>query len=187
MELIHNNSLKDLEGEIWKDIEGYEGLYHISNFGRVKSLSKIIKGRNSNRVIKEKIRTIFLSYGYLGLLLCNDNKQKKFLIHRLIAKAFIENPDKKHIVNHIDGNKLNNSIENLEWVNIRENCCHSYLGKKTTSNYVGVHYRKKNNRWHSSIFYNNKTLYLGSYKTEEEAYQSRKKFELQNGIENKYS
>ncbi len=188
MELIHNNkSLEDLEGEIWKDIKGYEGLYCISNLGRVKSLSKILKGRNSNRIIKEKIRTVFLNSGYLGLLLCIDKKQKRFLLHRLIAEAFVINPNKKSIVNHIDGNKTNNCIDNLEWVTIRENSCHSQLKKDLTSNHIGVHLHSKCKRWASSIFHNNKTIYLGLYKTEEEAYQSRKQFELENNIDNKYS
>ena len=186
MEINNIKSLENLEGEIWKDIEGYEGLYCISNLGRVKSLSRILKGRNCNRITKEKIRNIFLYSGYLGLILCTDNKQKKTSIHRLIAKAFVENPNKKCIVNHIDGNKLNNSIENLEWVTMRENSCHSQLKKDSTSNLIGVSFHSKSKKWASQIFINNKTIHLGLYNTEEKAYQARKKYELENNISNKY-
>lgn len=182
-----NNSLQDLEGEIWKDIEGYEGLYKISNLGRVKSLCKVLNSKFPYRNINEKILKVSKSGDYLSLILTNNHKQKRFLIHRLIAICFIPNNECKKIVNHIDGNKINNSIDNLEWVNHRENCSHYKLSKKSTSKYIGVYYRAKKNRFISSIFYNKKMIHLGAFKTEEEAYRARKQFEIDNNIINKYS
>lgn len=87
--------------EVWKDIEGYEGLYQVSNFGRVRTL-KIMKPAK-------------LKKGYLYLTLSRDNKKKCTSVHRLVAKAFIHNPRNYPQVNHIDGNKENNNINNLEW------------------------------------------------------------------------
>lgn len=112
----------DLSNEIWKDIAGYEGLYQISNLGRVKSLPKI-KGRamTETRVLKNQIG----GTGYWAIVLSKNGKKKQHRIHRLIATAFIKNNDNKPFINHIDGNKLNCSIENLEWCTARENTMHA--------------------------------------------------------------
>ena len=99
--------------EIWKDIEGYEGLYQISNKGRVKSLYK-----GSERILKPWINNV----GYYYIALCNDSVSKKFSLHRLVAQAFIPNPDNLPEINHKDENKLNNSVENLEWIRHMDNC-----------------------------------------------------------------
>jgi hypothetical protein len=102
--------------EIYKDIQGYEGIYQISNLGNVKSLKY-----NKERVLNKE-----LSKGYYRFNLCFNNKTKHFLSHRLVALNFIDNYDNKQCVNHKDGNKLNNSVENLEWVSYSENEIHSY-------------------------------------------------------------
>ena len=73
----------------------------------------------------DTLKTQINKYGYLNLAICTDGKTKNFLVHRLIAKAFIPNPGNKPMVNHIDGNKLNNKISNLEWVTARENAVHA--------------------------------------------------------------
>lgn len=96
--------------EIWKSITGYEGLYEVSNLGRVKSL-------NYNHTGKERIlKNLNRSNGYLYVEL----HRKKYSIHRLVASAFIENPDNLPCVNHIDCNPQNNKVSNLEW------CTHQY-------------------------------------------------------------
>ena len=108
--------------EIWKDIEGYEGFYKISNFGRVKSLKrKDTKGRT----VRERILKPCIVDGYYSVTLYKDIR-KIFKIHRLIAMAFIPNIENKPFINHIDGNKKNNSIDNLEWVTNQENIKHAF-------------------------------------------------------------
>lgn len=104
--------------EIWKDIEGYEGLYQISNYGNIVSL-------NYNHTKKRKELICEINNGYCKIGLCKNNKTKRYMVHRLVAKAFIDNPYNKNQVNHIDGNKQNNRVDNLEWVTPKENTEHS--------------------------------------------------------------
>jgi len=109
--------------EIWKDINGYEGLYQISNLGRVKSLNKL-KGKNTKT--KEIIMNPSINKkGYKCIVLCKNSKQKHFRVHRLVAQSFIPNSENKKIVNHIDCNKINNHESNLEWVTHKENEIHA--------------------------------------------------------------
>lgn len=120
--------------EIWKDIEGYEGLYQVSNLGRVKSFYAK-NGRLSiqSHILKPKID----KYGYLKLTLCKDKNYKYVTVHRLVATTFIDNLENKPEVNHKDGNKLNNYVNNLEWVTGLENIHHAFdtgLTKKTPLN-----------------------------------------------------
>ena len=104
--------------EIWKDIKGYEDLYQISNYGEVKSLEK--KAGFSTR--KEKILKQHLDKdGYVKVYLCKNNKVKFLSVHRLIAEAFIPNPNNFPQINHKDENKQNNKIENLEWCTCKYN------------------------------------------------------------------
>ena len=106
--------------EIWKDIKGYEGLYQVSNLGRVKSL-------NYNRKNIEKTLKPVLYYNkYYSYTLYKNKKKKVFLAHRIVAINFIENINNKEYVNHIDGNKLNNNVDNLEWVTPSENNIHAF-------------------------------------------------------------
>ena len=109
--------------EIWKDIPDYEGLYQISNLGRVKSLDRDIVYSNGTRHhINNKILQPQKSkYGYLFVTLTKDNKPHAKYIHQLIADAFIPNPNNLPCVNHKDENKLNNNIDNLEWCTIDYN------------------------------------------------------------------
>lgn len=117
--------------EVWKDVVGYEGIYQISNLGRVKSLEREVNIKLFNigwskRKIPESIRkqTIFKN-GYAGVQLHKQQKLHLGLTHRLVAQAFIPNPGKKPEVNHKNGDKLDNCVENLEWVTRTENDSHS--------------------------------------------------------------
>lgn len=117
--------------EIWKDIKGYEGLYQVSNLGNVKRIRFI--NIHSNYP-KEKMKSKKLRKdGYYEIALYKNGKGKSIQIHRLVAKAFIKEIDGKEYVNHINGIKTDNRVENLEWVTASENKIHSInvLGKET--------------------------------------------------------
>lgn len=102
--------------EIWKDIEGYEGLYQISNWGRVRSLK--YKGGSKERILKPCIS----GRGYLYVSLCKNHKRKNHYIHRLVGKAFLDNPDNLNEINHKDEDKKNNHANNIEWCDRKYNC-----------------------------------------------------------------
>ena len=113
--------------EIWKPIEGYEDLYQVSSYGRVKSNDRTEICKNGLVRFREgKILKPHQNYnGYLWVSLCKNDKRKKNKIHRLVAQAFIPNINNKPQVNHIDGNKHNNNLKNLEWVTSKENMEHA--------------------------------------------------------------
>lgn len=114
--------------EIWKDIKGYEGLYQVSNLGRVKSLKRYVNhSGNSKRIVYERIlKPVVDNTKYYVVSLWKNNIHNRVHIHRLVIEAFIPNLDNKPFVNHIDGNKLNNCIDNLEWCTPKENNIHAY-------------------------------------------------------------
>lgn len=113
--------------EIWKDIAGYEGLYQASNYGRIRSLPRYVNGRGvgMHRTGGRTLKGIKLG-DYLGVQLSKENEVKKTYIHRLIASTFIPNPKHLPEINHIDGNKHNNAVPNLEWVTHSQNGIHAY-------------------------------------------------------------
>ena len=100
----------DLQGEIWKDVVGFEGLYKVSNFGRVRAVGH---GLRRGCIMIDKLNKID---GYMHLTLAKNGVQYHFVTHRLVAIAFIPNPDNKPTVNHKDFNRCNNRVENLEWM-----------------------------------------------------------------------
>jgi len=126
--------------EIWNDIKGYEGFYEISSYGRVKSLVRMRKCKNQYGPYTvedpEKIlRPGKNNHGYMSVVLYKDHKRKTKSVHRLVAKAFIDNPNNKIQVNHKNGLKHDNRIENLEWCTNSENQIHSYRTGLTKSVY----------------------------------------------------
>lgn len=108
--------------EIWKDIPGYAGYYQVSNSGRIRSVNRVIlssgfKQNRKGKILNQTKQTT----GYSTVNLCVENIRKRFLVHRLVAEAFIPNPDNMPHINHKDENKENNSVENLEWCDPKYN------------------------------------------------------------------
>jgi len=123
--------------EIWKDIPGYEGLYQVSNMGRVKSVERYVPNKRfsiiGQMLVREKVKSFRRSgNGYANVTLSKDGIPSVLLVHRLVASAFIPNPDDLPVVNHIDGNPRNNNVENLEWCTCKHNVNHALviLGNK---------------------------------------------------------
>jgi|GEM_PF-907714 len=115
-ERLEEQSLRSLNGEEWRDINGWEGEYEVSNLGQVRSIK-------NNLVLKPKIDRRYCSVGFY---VAETGKFKRYLVHRLVAIAFIgEPPTQQHQVNHIDGNPSNNNVANLEWVTPLENTRHA--------------------------------------------------------------
>jgi hypothetical protein len=118
---------------IWKDIKGFEGLYKISNHGDVLLLKRSwVTGRHALIVREERLakKSIKKQTGYYAVSLSKDCKQKQYEVHRLVAEHFIPNPENKKTVNHIDSNRLNNSVDNLEWATYSENTLHAYRNNR---------------------------------------------------------
>jgi hypothetical protein len=157
----------------FKEIPGFNGKYLINEVGDVYTLKhkKILKTELSNA-------------GYLRVGLCLNNKQKKYSVHRLVAEIYLDKTDGCDIVNHKDQNKLNNHVDNLEWCNYNENNTHFTRAK--TSKYHGVSWHKGHKSWSAQSRLNGKVKWLGSYKTELEAYNATIKFETDNQITNRY-
>lgn len=102
--------------EIWKDIEGYEGLYQVSNFGRVRSLDRVVVRKNGwKQIIKGQMLKPFPLHEYMQISLRKEGKPHQYRLHRIVATAFIPNPDNLPEINHKDENKANNCVDNLEW------------------------------------------------------------------------
>lgn len=111
------------KGEEFRPVKGYEGLYEVSNYWRVKSLPKVVgRGVRAGHLLKLRVS----GFGYVMCDLCNNYKKFNASVHRLVAEAFIDNPDNKPCVNHIDGDKSNNHVTNLEWCTYSENMKHAY-------------------------------------------------------------
>ena len=111
-----------MENEEWRDVVGYEGLYQVSSIGRVRSL------RENTRIVDKEngiMRQKYDRRGYLRVNLHKDGKCKALLVSRLVAMAFIDNPDNYPVVGHMDDNKTNNTVENLYWTTQKENHYHN--------------------------------------------------------------
>jgi hypothetical protein len=158
--------------EIWKDIAGFETKYQISNLGNVKSKKRVslhpISGNNN---LKEKILKKGLSSsGYYVVNLYNGKNNTK-LVHKLVSISFLNHITDGHklVIDHIDGNKLNNNLDNLQIISQRENIIKSKNKKNKTSNFNGVHFNKIAKKYQCQIYYNNKRIHLGYFKNELDA------------------
>ena len=149
--------------EKFKSIKGYEGMYEVSNLGKVKSL-------NYSHTKKEKIMEGGVNnLGYRIVTLSKDGEQKTKTVHKLVAEYFLNHKPcgYKLVVNHIDLDKLNNKVSNLEIVTQRENSNHKHL--KSSSKYTGVSWKKSSKKWMACICINGKNKHLGYFTDEKEA------------------
>jgi len=131
--------------EIFLPVKGYEGLYEVSNYGRIKSCKRIVPhGRHGTFELKEKYLKIQKEKaGYVTCALCINGKAKRFKIHRLIALSFIPNPTNKADINHKNGIKTDNRIENLEWCTSSENQRHALNNGLKIPKYGTMHHSTK--------------------------------------------
>lgn len=152
--------------EKWKDIEGYKGLYQVSDIGEVKSLFF-----NKEKILKKSLN----KYGYLYVNLYLKGKYKSCKIHKLVAIAFLNHTPvgMKLVVNHIDLNRLNNKLSNLEVITNRENCNHKHL--KSSSIYTGVSWSNHAKKWMSQIWKEGGKKHLGYFINEIEAHHAYEK------------
>ena len=173
--------------EIWKDIEEFEGLYQVSDRGRVKSLGRTRGGRNGSICsVKERIlKPGTNSCGYLMVCLWEDGKMFVKKVHTLVWDAFGDKPRNGRIlqVDHINNCKTDNRIENLQLLNPRENVSKGKMQKNKSSIYSGVYWNKQKNKWQAKININKKQIHLGYFTSETEsaeAYQKAKQNLLKN-------
>ena len=124
--------------EIWKSVDGYEGLFEVSSFGRVRSVQKRDRRGHlhKSRIMKQQMSKT----GYRIVTFTVNGKGSTKKVHRLVATAFLPNPENKPEVNHLDGNTCNNNVSNLEWATPSENILHSFreLGRKPSGNCISA-------------------------------------------------
>ena len=153
----HQNNLIKLNVEVFRSIDGYDN-YAVSSFGRVKNTKtgRILKAGTDRQ-------------GYLRVDLCENANKKKFSVHRLVACAFINNPNDKEYVDHIDNNPQNNHISNLRFATNKENQHNSKPSNNNTSGYKGVCWQKRVKKWLARIQIDGISIHIGLFDNLEDA------------------
>jgi hypothetical protein len=154
--------------EEWKFVEGYEGLYEVSNLGQVKSY-------HSNKILKPKVNP----RGYLCVNFYKDKKQSTKIIHKLVALAFIPNINDKPFIDHINRVKTDNRAVNLRWVTPQENNFNLSKPKDNKSGYTGVGWLKSRNKYYAEIKANGKKIHGGLFDNLEDAIKRRDELKQQ--------
>lgn len=149
--------------EEYKDITEYEDTYQISNFGNVRN-------KITGRILKP---TEGKTDNYYYISLCKNGKQKNTKIHRLVASYFVENPENKPYVDHIDNNKLNNLCSNLRWATHQENNRNKTIYSNNTSGFKGVVLDKRCNKWQARTRIDGKSISFGCFDKIEDAVEAR--------------
>ena len=161
----------------WRDVNGYEGYYQVSNYGDVISLNRSISQGGYSRVIKGRtLKRTINTAGYYSYVLSKNNKKATLREHQIVAIAFLGHVPSGYelVVDHIDGNKTNNHVDNLQIITHRQNISRSKV--KCSSKYTGVCWHKHRGKWIVSIQINGKLEHLGYFESEFKAhltYQSR--------------
>jgi hypothetical protein len=167
------------EIEIWKDVPNYEGLYQVSNLGRIKSHPRACTDGGI-------IKLVISRNGYLCVRLSFNKKRKAVTVHKLVAMAFLghnHGENNKLVIDHINNIKTDNRLENLQIITIRENS--SKDQKDRTSSYIGVAFRKDIKKWGSKITFNKRQIHLGFHDHEIDAHKSYQKAlsEIEQGLD----
>jgi hypothetical protein len=164
--------MKTMNREIWKAVKGYEQSYEVSSHGRVRSVERIVERINGSKLpIRERIlKAVINSDGYLQVVLSNNGKVKAKRIHQLVAESFLNHTacGMKLVVNHINFNRQDNRVENLEIVTNRENTNQKHLN--SSSDYVGVYWEKLAKKWRARIVVNGQQKHLGYFTDEYKAH-----------------
>ena len=166
--------------EIWKEVKGYEGLYQVSSLGRVKSVARLVRGRGLGMkpIVERILKPYVVPSGHLQVVLCRngaDHKHKS--IHRLVAEAFIPNPENKPCIDHIDTNPKNNNVGNLRWVTIKENCNNEITRSKNSISKSGErnwNFGKRNEQVHNArkvLCFTRDGRFVGEYPSITEAFR----------------
>ena len=153
----YENNLIKLNVEVWRSIENYDN-YVVSSFGRVKNTKtgKVLKASDNG-------------HGYLIIDLYENAIRKSYQVHRLVANAFINNPDNKNCVDHKDNNRTNNNISNLRFATSKENNQNRKLSSRNTSGCKGVCFDKRAKKWHAQIKIDGIRVHIGYYDNLEDA------------------
>lgn len=160
------------------DVLNYEGLYKISDIGEIWRVPRL--DHLGRRISARKVKLAHHNKGYLDVSLFKDGKRTHHLVHRLVLQSFIG--DCELLVDHINGNKQDNRLENLEYVTCRENIRRGFSRKKTSSKYRNVSWSRSQKRWIANIRVCGKLIHLGSFIDEKEAFHSVIRYEKQNQI-----
>ena len=153
--LQNSDKMQQSTPEVWMPIQGYPGIYYVSNLGRVKSVKK------TERIMK--LRKCKL--GYMRLDIRYKKNRTTHKVHRLVASAFLSPDPQRPFVNHINHIRDDNRVINLEWVNQRENICHTRVG---SGRLLGAH-KTKSNKWRSEMIHNGKKINMGAFENEQDA------------------
>jgi hypothetical protein len=160
--------------EEWKQINDYPN-YSISSFGVIRNDKNLIMKLNQTKA------------GYLKIKLCNKGIEKNFRHHQLMGQHFIPNPENYSQIDHINGIRNDNRLENLRWGNQSQNSRNKKKKTNRSSQYLGVSWKKRNNKWEAKISINKITKYLGIFDTEIEAFNAWKAYVVQNNLQEFYS
>lgn len=152
--------------EIWKDIKDYEGVYQVSNYGRIRSLDREILRKKVGKIHKKGqiLKLQKSKNGYYTCKLSKNNKKPSKFVHRIVAETFLPNPNNYPCVNHIDENKLNNKIENLEWCTYLYNNTYGTKRERLRKAQTGKKYSQETKEKMSKIHKGKKRVSLGGKK-----------------------